>query len=99
MWTVVSLMSDCTCSCHKDVPVVKDTENHHKVGLIAGFMAIAVFSLFTYVVQMIMRGETANFDDQAITLVWVIVNTLGNFMSAILGYLYGVKVSQGSKGR
>ncbi len=86
-------MSECVCNCHKN-EVKEEKHDSHKVGLVAGFMAVAVFSLFTYVVQMIMRGETAAFDDQAITLVWVIVNTLGNFMSAILGYLYGVKVSQ-----
>jgi hypothetical protein len=84
----------CTCDCHKETAVVVEEDRHsHKVGLVAGFMAVAVFSLFSYVVWMIMNGTTSDFDDQAITLVWVIVNTLGNFMSAILGYLYGVKVA------
>jgi len=86
-------MDKCTCGYSKGIPTETEDINSHKVGIVAGFMSVAIFSLLSYVVWKIMNGAVVKFESEHLTLVWVIVNTLGNFMSATLGYLFGVKVA------
>jgi len=90
-------MGVCTCDCHKEDKVVHHDEPTKKLGFTASILALLIFGILSATIMMIMMGYTTNFDEQNITLVWVIISNLFNLMVGIGGYLYGSSVHQQGK--